>query len=503
MAASAGEASTSIRGRFDRRWPFSAWKLRTKLLVVTLALLAAICAAVTGLSYAVMEVVLTQQLDGRLQEASNRTLELGDPAPLADAEQTAASTGFPAQVTETLSALKCDGEVVRSGLFTADGEHTHLSPSDVQTLNDLPELSPPVERSLSIGEYRLMAVQEEDEDGDGEPDILITGLATEAKDTTLDALGGTMATISLAGLAATGITARKVIRRTLRPLNDLSEVATAVSEMPLNQGEVALAARAAPGSPRTEVGSVGNAFNKMLDNVAYALNARQRSETQVRQFVADASHELRTPLAAIRSHAELIRLAGLLNPQSEASLRRVESESARMSTLVEDLLLLARLDEGHAGPQESVDLTELAVEAVSDMRVAARGHQWSVHLPGEPVLVDGNKNQLRQVLLNLLSNAHKHTGPGTTIVTSLTPGPTEATLTVTDDGPGIDPGFIDKMFARFTRADEARTGGQGTSGLGLSIVEAIVAAHHGSIDVRSEPGNTTFTVRFPAAAHHG
>jgi two-component system OmpR family sensor kinase len=244
----------------------------------------------------------------------------------------------------------------------------------------------------------------------------------------------------------------------------------------------------------------------MLDNVAHALTARQRSETRVRRFVADASHELRTPLASIRGYAELIRLTEPMSPQGRSSLSRVESEAARMTALVEDLLLLARLDEGRAVVSADVDLLELVVETVSDLRVAAPGHVWRLELPDEPVLVRGDPAQLRQVLINLLANAHQHTPAGTTVTASLgteagtEPGG-EAVLAVGDDGPGIGADFLEHIFSRFAREDHARAGSARGAGLGLSIVEAIVHAHHGRIDVSSVPGSTRFTVRLPLADH--
>lgn len=479
------------------RWPVSSWKLRTKLLLITLVLLTVICGSLSILSYAAMNVILTQQLDSQLHRASNRTIRFGDPIPPSRPQTDRDAVGVPAQGAGTLSAYRSDGEVFYSGLYSIGGEHQDLSTADIEVVNSLPESREPVDRSLSIGQYRLIAVD------DTEGHILVTGIPTADRDATLNSLASAMATISIAGLVFTGISAAIVIRRTLRPLDHLSKVAANVAELPLNVGEVVLATRVSPGSPQTEVGNVGHAFNRMLDNVASALSARQRSETQVRQFVADASHELRTPLAAIRGHSELIRMTEHLGPKGDASLRRVESETLRMTTLVEDLLFLAWLDEGHSGVDGDVDLTELIIESVSDIRTTAPEQHWSVRLPDEPVVIRGNENHLRQVLLNLLTNAHKHTDPETTVVTSLTAGNDEITLEVSDDGPGIPSDFLDHVFSRFTRADKARTGGHGTSGLGLSIVHAIVCAHHGSIRVDSEPGSTTFTVRLPRTTQPG
>ena len=220
--------------------------------------------------------------------------------------------------------------------------------------------------------------------------------------------------VSLGGLVLIGLAGTVLIRRTMKPLEQLSEVATQVSRLPLDAGEVALAVRVPPSNahPGTEVGSVGYALNLMLDNVSNALEARQESEMKVRQFVADASHELRTPLTAIRGYTELMRMTENFTPDGQKSLARVQSQSERMTTLVEDLLLLARLDEGQPLKLSEVDLTQLVIETVSDEKVMAPDHTWHLELPDEPVVVRGDASQLHQVLVNLLSNARKHTGPG-------------------------------------------------------------------------------------------
>jgi two-component system OmpR family sensor kinase len=258
-------------------------------------------------------------------------------------------------------------------------------------------------------------------------------------------------------------------------------------------------------NPRTEVGQVGAAFNRMLGHVEAALARRAASEARLRRFAADASHELRTPLAAIRGYAELaLRHPGPVPADIEHALQRVEAESSRMSVLVDELLLLAQLDAGRPLAQEPVDLTRLAIDATSDARAAAPTHRWLLELPDEPVQVRGDEHRLHQVLANLMSNAAKHTPPGTTVTVALTTtgpgGPGSVQLSVTDNGPGIPADLQPTLFERFVRGDTARThhGGQPPStGLGLAIVDAVTTAHGGTVHLDSQPGTTRFTITLP------
>jgi two-component system OmpR family sensor kinase len=222
--------------------------------------------------------------------------------------------------------------------------------------------------------------------------------------------------------------------------------------------------------------------------------------------VADASHELRNPLAAIRGYAELTRRDREKIPTDAAyAMSRVESEAERMSKLVEDMLLLARLDSGPDLDLQPCDLSEIVINAVSDARAAGPDHVWQLNLPQYPVIAQGDQHRLYQVMINLLANARTHTLPGTKVHTGVSVDGTEAVLTVTDNGPGIPPEVSGRVFQRFARGDASRmrapdaaTGG--STGLGLAIVAAVVEAHHGTVTVTSEPGYTQFIVRLPLAA---
>jgi two-component system, OmpR family, sensor kinase len=236
----------------------------------------------------------------------------------------------------------------------------------------------------------------------------------------------------------------------------------------------------------------------MLAHVESSLSARHRSEQQVRQFVADASHELRTPLTTIAGYTELARRRPDDRAAADTALAKVEEESGRMTALVEDLLLLARLDAGRPLARDDVDLSRLLIEAVSDARVLAPDHQWRLELPDDSVSVTGDEQRLHQVVTNLLTNARKYTPPGTTVTVRAHPGG----FSVHDDGPGFPPDLVDTAFERFARGDVSRSrgldGGDGGYGLGLSLVHAVTVAHGGQVRLESIPGDTTVSVDLPA-----
>ena len=309
-----------------------------------------------------------------------------------------------------------------------------------------------------------------------------------------------IAVFSLA-VVVTGLIGTAWVRVSLRPLRRVAATATRVTELPLASGTVALPERVPDANPATEVGQVGAAFNHMLGHVEAALARRAASEDRLRRFAADASHELRTPLAAIRGYAELARRhPGPVPADIAHALERVESQAARMSVLVDELLLLAQLDAGRPLASAPVDLTRLAIDAASDARAAAPDHGWRLELPGEPVLISGDEYRMHQVLANLLGNAGRHTPAGTTVTVGLAavPGPgLRVALTVTDDGPGIPAELVPTLFERFVRGDSSRSRAAGSTGLGLAIVDAVTAAHHGQVSVTSVPGRTRFTITLP------
>jgi two-component system OmpR family sensor kinase len=345
----------------------------------------------------------------------------------------------------------------------------------------------------ALGSYRVTAVT------GPSGSKLVSGLPTSEVDQTVNALVGYEILLILLGLMTAAGLGTLLVRRQLRPLNEVARTAHTVSGLPLSSGEIDLTERvpAHLTDERTEVGAVGHALNTMLDHMSEALEARHRSEQNVRQFVGDASHELRTPLATIHGYAELSRRTPDDPAALSNALAKVETEADRMSGLVEDLLLLARLDSGRPLERGEVDVTRLLLESVVDARVLSPAHKWQLDLPDQPVTVTGDERRLHQVVTNLLGNARDHTPPGTTVTVSAEVAPDGVRVAVHDDGPGLPGDLGANAFERFTRGDTSRTRESGGAGLGLSLVAAISQAHGGKASVESRPGSTTFTVLLP------
>ena len=387
------------------------------------------------------------------------------------------------------------GESVFAGYIATDGSARSLDAEQLDALQDVPADRTPVTVDLGdLGDYRVVSTLL----ADGR--IVVNGLSLEEADATSASLVQTIAAVSLIAIVLAILVGSALVRLALRPLTRVVDTASRVSALPLETGEVSMPDRVPVDAPGTEVGRVGTALNALLGKVETSLAARHASEQKLRRFVADASHELRTPLASIRGYAELGRRPSRLPADTARSLERIESESVRMTTLVEEMLLLARLDAGRDLETAAVPLGGLVVEAVADAQVAGPEHRWELELPEHDVEVAGDADRLRQALGNLLTNARLHTPAGTTVVTTLAPGADGgAVLTVADDGPGIAPELQPTLFERFTRGDDSRSRGTGSTGLGLAIVAAIVGAHGGRVAASSAPGRTVFTIELPGA----
>lgn len=508
------------------------WTLRTRLVVSAVSLIAVVAAVIGSVTAIAFHSYMYGKLDDQLHSVAERAQRPPGPGPVPQALRAAGPLGFVGgggQPLGTFGALLGeDGSVTASKVVEDSGLRAQESakPLTGEQRSALEEAAPGTgegARSVDLpglGGYRVEAATTT------EGYTVLVGIPSAEVSGALTTLIVVEVCVTAAGLLAASIAGTVLVGVALRPLRRVAATATRVSELPLHSGEVALLERVpdAEADPRTEVGQVGAALNRMLGHVGSALTARQESETRVRQFVADASHELRTPLASIRGYAELTRRATgsreapERDPVTRHALGRIESEADRMTGLVEDLLLLARLDSGRPLSYGSTDLLPLVVDAISDARAADQGapgrdarHRWRLELPAEPVTVRADPDRFQQVLVNLLANARTHTPPGTTVTVSVRPpvragGP--VTLEVRDDGPGIPAELLPHVFERFARGDASRSRGAGrgtgaatgSTGLGLAIVQAVVSAHGGRVRVDSEPGRTVFVIELPVGA---
>ena len=488
------------------------WTLRTRLVVSAVTLIAVVAAVIGSVTAIAFHSYMYGKLDDQLRDIAVRAERVpGLPAPggpkTPQAHDPLGFIGMGGQPLETFGALiehgaVTDSAVVKDGGFDA-GENTEpLSTAQRDALRSAGVTADDRAHDVDLpglGGYRVRAVPTSD------GATVLVGIPTAEVSHALGTLILVEVCVTGAGLVAAGIAGAAMVGVALRPLRRVAATATRVSELPLHSGEVTLFERVpdAEADPRTEVGQVGAALNRMLGHVGSALDARQRSETRVRRFVADASHELRTPLASIRGYAELTRRGREdPGPDTRHALGRIESEAQRMTGMVEDLLLLARLDAGRPLSYESTDLSPLVVDAVSDARAADRtepARHWRLDLPDAPVTVHADPTRIHQVLVNLLANARTHTPPGTTVTARVLADPADpwVTLEVQDNGPGIPPDLLPHVFERFARGDASRSRHAGSTGLGLAIVQAVVTAHDGAVEVRSAPGETVFAVRLP------
>lgn len=475
--------------------------LRTKLVAVVLVLMTVAFLAVAAATTLALRHFLLGQLDEQLAAASERfSVLLEQPS---DRDVDNGSHQFETVAGQSAGTLgaRLRGQVVQAAAVIGragerSGQLEQLSAANRRLLLRVPHDGVPVTVHFAdLGEYRVIA----EPGGGGE--TLLTGLPTNPVDNTIHGLIVIEVVVYAVALVGVGILATSLVQLTLRPLNRITDTAARVATLPLTAGPVSLSSPAGEGAPRrhgdTEIGTLNAAFEQMLDNVEQSLAARQASEDRLRRFLGDASHELRTPVAVIRGHAELARTSEGLPAEVDHALARIVGESERMGHMVDDLLLLARLNSGRELDRADVDLTRVVLDTVSDARAAGPEHRWQLDLPDEPVEVQGDQHALHQVLANLLSNARLHTPPGTTVLTTLERAGSGAVVTIVDDGPGIPPEALPDIFERFVRADDNGSEVSGGSGLGLAIVDAIVRRHGGSTQVRSRPGRTEFSVRLP------
>jgi two-component system, OmpR family, sensor kinase len=406
------------------------------------------------------------------------------------------ATAFP--VNTVVALLGPDGSVqlgcrATGGFGSTSSNTAPVLPKNLHPVGGDQPVSPiSVAGTGGVHQFRLTYWAENSFGGQ----TLILAIPIDDVSTTLSQLLQLELFISLAVVAATALFAWLIIQVGLRPLTRMGAVA----------GEIAagdLSRRVEPATPRSEIGRLGLALNAMLSQIEAAFAESKASEQRLRRFIADASHELRTPLTSIRGYSEMLRRGAAESPtDSDLARRRIEEESVRMSALVDDMLLIARLDQGRPLEMKPVDLQAIARDAVDDARAVApqRDITLTLNVP-HPAYVEGDDVRLRQVLGNLVRNALVHTPSKTPIEVGVTTYDGTALLTVADHGPGLRPEDLKRIFEPFFRADPSRSRDSGGAGLGLSIVTAVVAAHGGRVDVKeTSGGGATFEVELPLAS---
>ena len=471
-------AMTSPRARL------AAVPLRVRLVAAVLVLVA-LGLLVSGLVAAgSMRSYLVTQEDEQLKTAIRSPgLGLNGPGGRGGQRQNASLNRFYVQVIT-------DGGV-RVELST-----TPAQPPELPSAEETP-VGRPFTVPASEGDDRWRVLAAATRDGD----VVVLASDLGDVDRTVDRLVATEAVVGAVVLALLAGAAYGLVRTSLRPLVEVERTAAAIAGGDLSQ-------RVPRTDDRTEVGRLGAAFNAMVGRIEGSFRAQQESEAaareseaRMRRFVGDASHELRTPLTSIRGFAELYRQGAVpAGPDLDRVMGRVEGEAARMGQLVDEMLLLARLDQHRELVRAPVDLLALAVDAVHDARALDPGRPVELAAPPQPPVVLGDEARLRQVLVNLLGNALTHTPPGTPVTVRLRPGPAAGTvlLEVADRGPGLTPEQASHVFERFYRGDTARTRTSGGTGLGLSIVAALAEAHGGRVGVTATPGGgATFLVELP------
>jgi two-component system OmpR family sensor kinase len=481
------------------RFGLSNWSLRNRLILSTLLLAAIAIAASDFVASNSLRTFLIKQADNQLNEVVQTSMLRLDRTGIdtANLSDNGNEYGFrplrPLEAVPTTTAvtlLDVSGNIVGQigGEFTNpvdQNEFRKLTPEKVESLAGLPFTIPGDD-----GEPDIRAIARPLPSGEG---TVVISVALDSVDRTVAGLSGIFLLISFIVLFSIAIVARSLIKLTLKPLNKIEETAAAIAE-----GD--LSARLPQVNSRTEVGRLTGSLNTMLSRIEESFAVRTESESKLRRFVADASHELRTPLTAIRGFAELHRQGAVVGEEKTKELiSRIEKESIRMSSLVEDLLLLARLDQSRELTFDPVDINHLVKEAVASAQAAGPGYEITVLSQNDEVFVLGDSMRIHQAIANLLANARTHTPVGTKIVVTINQDELETRISVSDNGPGLSEADQQRVFERFFRADPSRVrvGGEG-SGLGLAIVDAVMKAHGGSVEVQSKLNEgATFTIVFP------
>lgn len=497
--------------------------IRTRLTAGVLTLLIVVFATMGVMMARATESTMVTRVDNEIVKQSARMTgpedSKGDPGrdggPGGDDSQSseqgqngtplaaAAVTATPAVTTTSNSQSDSGKNTIATLIYASDGSIRSNKPSGYYDEPDspprLPEFGSP-EFNAMLGE--IVTVSSEDgsleyrvliEPGRIEGDFVVAaGPLTDVHEAVGELIRQFLA-IGAIGLALAAVASWWFIRREFNPVDRIINTAAAIASGDLSQ-------RVVDDNPRTELGRLGGALNEMLGQIESGLLVREENEKRLRRFVADAAHELRTPLTSVRGYSELYRQGAYPDQASvDHAMSRIESEGARMARLVDDLLLLARMDQQRGIETRPLDLVSLASEAAADFETVTQDHPLDWDPDGE-IMIRGDRIRLRQIIDNLLSNARTHTPSGTTIRMAVRRDGSEAELTIADNGPGIRAEDRERVFERFWRADSSRQRNTGGTGLGLAIVQSLVLAHGGSVKLVSEPGTgAEFTIRLPIA----
>ena len=475
--------------------PFNRWSLRSRLTLGIVLLSAISFSAIFGLATVTMRNYLVSQVDEQLTSiAGGTTMRLDRAGIETEAQEVPDEDDRPARpqrnqnplrrLPSTISATVVDSNGNLVGGLGGDLNRNQVSDylSEITVVNNRPF-------TITDSEPHFRVITQSLPQTGG---YVIYAQSLDGVEKSVNQLKTWFILIGLIALMLIGLASRAVIRVGLRPLRDAEEVAEQIAS-----GD--LSARMPESKPNTEVGRLIKSLNGMLSRIEDSFSVRIASESKLRRFVADASHELRTPLTAIRGFSELYRQGAVKGEADTKELvGRIENESIRMGALVEDLLLLARMDQSREMVKEPVNISSVINESVESARAAGPEHPITVNA-GDDVYVIGDVNRIHQVVANLLANARVHTPAGTKINVVVAEESDAVTVTVSDNGPGLNEQDREKIFERFYRADKSRSrSGQEGSGLGLSIVDAVMRAHGGHVSVDSKVGEgTAFKLVFP------
>ena len=479
----------------------SGWSLRSRLLLATLVVVAIGIGTSDFVAHASLKNYLIKQVDTQLTGVANGSVGRLNRAGIEPNANEDDANGSPFRIVRPLRGVPTETLVT---LLDSNGNELGRLGGDITNSSQTMRFNGFTTAKVAATKGLPFTLKGVKDGGDTRAiaQVLPTGLGSivvavslAGVDRTLHEMTWLFLLISLIILVLIAFLSRFIIQISLRPLSEVEGTAAAIAA-----GD--LSARLPDNNPKTEVGKLTRSLNTMLSRIEESFAVRVASESKLRQFVADASHELRTPLTAIRGFAELHRQGAVEGVEKTKELiGRIEKESIRMGSLVEDLLLLARMDEARPVSMEPVDLTHVLEECIASARAAGPDHPITADIEPD-IFVLGDNKRIHQAIANLLANARTHTPLGTKITVRAKSGKDDTRVSVSDEGPGLSPADQKKIFERFFRADPSRqrSSGEG-SGLGLSIVDAIMKLHGGSVSVESELGRgATFTLTFPIKA---